>query len=173
MSVWDEHKHKRFHGKFTAMGMNVKSLRDEHNVKLGSPGQRGVGAVGVVHGKEHIGVVHKHKDGGFKAFISKPGANTQALSDRPFQSRAEAAAAIAAEHPSVKSLSNNSVMGSHGPPSESVQARARGLGKPMAAARAADLAERKRKAARRKVPKHLSPDHPSLQPGYGRGLRNH
>jgi hypothetical protein len=154
MAIWDEHKHKRFHGKFTSMGMNVKTLRDKHKVHI----KPGSGANAVYHGRfegqpggtaaNNLGVVHRHPSGGFKAFVNKD-KGVQAVSEHPFRSRAEAAAAIAAVHPAVKTL--------HAPGDSPAER--------------ADLAERQAKAKRRKVPKGLSPNHPSLQPGYGRGLR--
>jgi hypothetical protein len=131
MAIWDELKHKRFHGKFVTMDMNVKALRDKHNVHI----KPGSGNNAVYHGKfegqlggtatNHIGVVHKHPSGGFKAFVNK-GKGVEAVSEHPFRSRAEAAAAIAAAHPAVKTLNNDTSFGSHGPPSEGVQARMRG-----------------------------------------------
>jgi hypothetical protein len=104
--TWDEHKHKRFKGRFVSMGLNMQSLRDKHNVHVDAGGN-------VTHklpGGQHRDIGHvftraDHKGHGASVNVEGGGQiNERTVSAHPFASKAEAVAAVASMHPSVKSL---------------------------------------------------------------------
>jgi hypothetical protein len=107
MAIWDEGKHKRFHGKFASTGLNVQTLKERHGVEI----DHGMGLTsGVRHKGKAIGTVKQHQNG-YHAHVYIPrnhpaDTGVTKVSDKPFRTKAEAAAAIAAAHPSVKTINH-------------------------------------------------------------------
>jgi hypothetical protein len=102
MAVWDEAKHKRFHGKFVGMGLGLSDLKRKHNIALVK--QPNQGTHHVYHDHNPIGMISPKRDGSYEARVMRKPGTVEKVSDHPFRSKAEAAAAIAAVHPGVKSI---------------------------------------------------------------------
>lgn len=113
MASWDESRHKRFKGRFAAMGLNKQTLRDKHNVHVDDGGNVTHKAPGGLH--EHLGKVYMRQDRkGHGASVNIEGGgeiNERDVSQHPFASQTEAAAAVAMKHPFVKTLTEKDLGG--------------------------------------------------------------